>query len=194
MFSQGDEERIIIDHFDGAAIGRFLDVGAWSGMTFSNVRMLAEMGWTGVMVEPAAHSFDELLRNYARFEGIDFVNAAVSPSGGLKPFWQSNEAVSSFDLVHLTRWEAEGVHFKKTWVRAITPDELIDAVPGPYDFVSVDAEGATMSIMRAMPLGRIGARLWCVEVVAESAELDAIMGAAGYMHIAATPNNVLYGK
>ena len=49
MYSQNDEERVILEYFAGKTDGRFVDVGAWSGATFSNVWALMELGWSGVM-------------------------------------------------------------------------------------------------------------------------------------------------
>jgi hypothetical protein len=41
---------------------RFLDIGCWDPITFSNTRALVELGWSGVMIEPAPGPFLELLR------------------------------------------------------------------------------------------------------------------------------------
>jgi hypothetical protein len=40
----------------------FLDVGSWDPITFSNTRALFELGWYGVMIEPAPGPMLELLR------------------------------------------------------------------------------------------------------------------------------------
>jgi len=42
--------------------GRFLDIGAFDPITFSNTRALVELGWSGVMIEPAPGPMIELLR------------------------------------------------------------------------------------------------------------------------------------
>lgn len=41
---------------------RFLDIGCWDPITFSNTRALFELGWSGVMIEPAPGPMLELLR------------------------------------------------------------------------------------------------------------------------------------
>jgi hypothetical protein len=59
--SQSDEEKYILEAV-GDQPGRFLDIGCWDPITFSNTRALTERGWSGVMVEPSPGPFVELLR------------------------------------------------------------------------------------------------------------------------------------
>ena len=73
-FSQFGEQQAILRAFgydsDGHGHGpdlplselRFLDVGSWDPITFSNTRALFELGWSGVMIEPAPGPMLELLR------------------------------------------------------------------------------------------------------------------------------------
>lgn len=61
MSSQFEEEKYILKAV-GETPGRFLDVGCWDPITFSNTRALVERGWSGVMIEPAPGPFIELLR------------------------------------------------------------------------------------------------------------------------------------
>ncbi len=81
MYSQFEEEKHIL-----AALGygefatmdpttqqrKFLDVGAWDPITFSNTRALVELGWSGVMIDPAPGPFIELLRQCTKCgESVD---------------------------------------------------------------------------------------------------------------------------
>ena len=61
MFSQRDEEQVILDHF-GDRVGTFLDVGAYDGITFSNTHALALKGWSGVCVEASPSCFVKLMK------------------------------------------------------------------------------------------------------------------------------------
>lgn len=63
-FSQNREQRIILDFF-GAHRGTFLDIGANDGVTLSNTRALALLGWSGILVEPAPMAYRKLLENCA---------------------------------------------------------------------------------------------------------------------------------
>lgn len=73
-YSQYAEQAAILEAFgwspDGSTYDdskrtitpRFLDIGCWDPITFSNTRALVELGWSGVMIEPAPGPFLELLR------------------------------------------------------------------------------------------------------------------------------------
>jgi hypothetical protein len=70
-YSQFDEQDAILAAFGlqpwqtnlspGNTDGRFLDLGAWDPITFSNTRALVELGWSGVMIEPSPGPFLELM-------------------------------------------------------------------------------------------------------------------------------------
>lgn len=74
-YSQNDEEDVIVQYFarmehehnqkrpDGSP-RRFLDVGAHDGMTFSNSRRLAELGWGGWLIEPGKAAYAKLATLY----------------------------------------------------------------------------------------------------------------------------------
>ena len=62
-YSQFEEQDHILRTFAGLdSPGRFLDIGSWDPITFSNTRALVEMGWSGVMIEPSPGPFLEILR------------------------------------------------------------------------------------------------------------------------------------
>lgn len=60
-YSQFEEQDAILQAFAGKTDGRFLDLGAWDPITFSNTRALVGLGWSGVMIEPSPGPFLELM-------------------------------------------------------------------------------------------------------------------------------------
>jgi len=62
-YSQSKEQEVILDYFKDH-IGTFCSLGENDGITFSNVRALAERGWTGVMIEPDPEAFERLQNRY----------------------------------------------------------------------------------------------------------------------------------
>ena len=65
MYTQRDEEPFILKHFElMKSPGRFLDIGAFNGETFSTTRQLALNGWSGVCVEPSQIPFRDLNKRY----------------------------------------------------------------------------------------------------------------------------------
>lgn len=58
-YSQNKEQTIILKYFEGQ-LGYFLDIGGNDGETLSNTRALAQLGWRGVLVEPAEIAYKKL--------------------------------------------------------------------------------------------------------------------------------------
>ena len=76
MYSQNNEEQIILNYFSGKK-GTFLDIGANDGVTLSNVRALAELGWKGALIEPSKISYDKAVKNYKDYKWINIYNCAL---------------------------------------------------------------------------------------------------------------------
>ena len=48
MYSQNDEQDYILNYFQNAEPGKFLDIGGYDPLIFSNTRCLVEKDWAGV--------------------------------------------------------------------------------------------------------------------------------------------------
>lgn len=149
MPSQYNEHETILKHF-GDRAGRFLDIGAFDGKTFSNTHCLAERGWKGVLLEPSPASFVHLVKTYEGNKNVDLVNAGLAPVAGLVRFWANSvgdaaDALSSFDPRHVAKFPKHP--FREIWATTITWDMLLENLQGPYDFVNIDVEGWNLEIM-----------------------------------------------
>jgi FkbM family methyltransferase len=155
MSSQYGEHTTILDYFKGK-VGRFLDIGAFDGFTFSNTQYLADLGWSGVCVEPSPISFRWLMHNYQRNRSVALVNAAIGERPSVSKFWvntkdvDSPEAMSTFEDSHRSKFPH--LHFSEMWAPMITWELLLEAHPGPYDFVNIDVEGMNERVLALMPL------------------------------------------
>jgi FkbM family methyltransferase len=65
----------------GKRNGRFVEVGAFDGMIYSNVWGLAMMGWKGIAIEPMPENLEKLSLMYARFPNIIVEPLACSEPG-----------------------------------------------------------------------------------------------------------------
>ena len=82
MYSERNEEQIILDFFSSRSHGKLLDIGAANGVNGSNSLALLELGWHGVLVEPSRQQFDTLMTNYTQRNLINqttLVNSAMVP-------------------------------------------------------------------------------------------------------------------
>ena len=160
--SQYGEDEFILAFF-GDHKGRFLDVGAFDGHTFSNTGQLAEGGWSGVCVEPSPSVFPYLAR-YHDLHDVLCLNAAVTVAAKWMPFWDAGgDALSSLDSEHVAKFAADGYPFQRCWIHGVTWSQLLEGFPGSYDFLNIDVEGTNAELAMACPLDAIGARLVCLE-------------------------------
>lgn len=194
-WSQSNEQSMILEWADRrASKGRWLDIGAVDGEVASNVRALALRGWGGTAVEPAAWAFDKLAALYSEREDVETVQAAivVEPSPLIR--WHyAHDLLSTTEDAYRDKW-AEQVRFTPTYVAAVTVEQFLAVLPGPYDMISVDIEGTTLPVTKALlDAGALApGGLLCVECedggerfVAQQWCLD------GFARLGTTPNNLL---
>jgi FkbM family methyltransferase len=162
MYSQNNEEEIILNYF-GSRIGTFLDLGAYDGVRLSNVRALAELGWSGVMVEASPKVFQQLKKNYQGFDRVLLFNVAVGEKSGLMRFYDNDQAVGTLHKKETERWGDQ--QFQPISLYCIEINQFLRSnsfVPA-YDFISCDVEGEDLAIMERLDLKKLGTRMVCVE-------------------------------
>lgn len=166
--SQYGEGKWIVDHFAGR-IGRFLDVGAFDGKTFSNTFALAELGWSGVCVEPSPPAFCALMRTHAGNDRVSLMNAAI---GGIyqwpvrfmsnTPDCNAADALSTFSAYHRAKFSEHP--FREIFIPIIGWDSLYASVASRFDpvfqFINIDTEGSNAEVLGSMPFRP---ELVCVE-------------------------------
>ena len=160
-YSQNDEEDVILQHFRGHA-GRFLDIGAFNGVDLSNTRALAELGWTGIMVEPSPFNLCRLIHSVEEFEGrVDVWACAVNATGlpSILKMTQDSNRLWFNTITDHTVPSQIGVRLTVPCVRI---SELLKH--GPFEFISIDAEYMDFEILRDAPAGFHGCKMLCIEV------------------------------
>lgn len=162
MYSQHGEEHAILASLErrGITNGRFLDIGAFDGVTYSNARALAEKGWSGVFVEPNPFAASKLVRLYAGDPNHVVVLAAVNAHPDLAPMALSDhdvEGLSTFDEAYHDKWQ-HLANFRRAVVPVITWDDLMDVVcpesappEAAFSVVSIDTEGLSLMLLLHMP-------------------------------------------
>lgn len=170
-YSQSGEQGVILKYF-GDFCGAFIDAGANDGVTLSNSRALAELGWSGICIEPAEIAYRKLHLLYSGHDRVHTVNAAITTQDGPIDFYDSGTHLHMGDTSLLSttrpeemnRWKKSGEQFAKTTVRGITVATML-AETGltRADFISIDCEGADWSIVQQMDLTAVGCRMLCVE-------------------------------
>lgn len=192
-YSQNDEQAFILEHFKGEK-GRFLDIGAFDGATFSNTRALAELGWGGVLVEPSPESFLALKRLYRDRPDVTLVNALIGYDWQLVVFHDSPDAVGTANQAHYEKWKGAG-QYQDVMIPETPLAHLLYKLPGPYDFITIDTEGTSLQVLRNLvhlqnDLGYIPPKLLCVEVD-DFEEMQLFCRQHGFTIVHRTSENVL---
>jgi len=198
-YSQSDEEARILEFF-GDRTGRFLDVGAFDGKTFSNTYRLAEKGWSGVLVEPNPTSFVEMLKNYhdnpkVKSENMMFVNAAVAPARGFAEFYMTDDAISTLDAKHRDMWHnRHDVPYRTGHVYVVTMSDLLSTFSGFYDFINIDVEGGNWELAKTIDFGATGASLLCIEHESKIEQIENYCSQWGFERVHVTDENIILGR
>jgi FkbM family methyltransferase len=192
VYTQNDEELYIIDALSGIQNGRFLDIGAHDGVTFSSTRKLWELGWSGVYVEPAPDVLPSLRKNAG--DNCEIIPVAIGTTNGKMEFFSSNgDMVGSLSPQHATMWSS-AVNFTKTVVDVITVDELEIRVGTQFDFVGIDVEGINLEVFNQFDWKRWNPKCVCVEYETHKNHMISIMSKAGYRLVYKSSENLVFVK
>lgn len=193
MYSQNDEEKVILEYFGDKKDGKFLDLGAYDGKTFSNTLALAERGWSGVCVEASPQCFVSLQTTYRGNDKVKLVCCAVGDVSEptLQVFHDSGGAVASLNEEHCLKWKDHQTDFMDIHAPVFPFSKFI----GDFDFVDIDVEGISMVCTKDL-LPSIDASLWCVEYDSpiDVETLKNIFKQKGYDLIHKTGENLIFGK
>jgi len=190
MYSQNNEEAVITQYF-GERKGAYIDIGAFDGITFSNVRKLAESGWTGMLFEPDKELYKKVVENYKGFPAV-VKNLAVDIFNGKITFYSSDgDAVGTTSESHKQKWYTidflTGVE-----VPCVDINEVIDM---PTEFVNIDVEGTNINLFRHMTdevLNRI--EVLCIEHDGHYEEMRARMFSLGFRELLFNGENLIFAK
>lgn len=169
MYSQNLEEQIILDYF-GNYTGTLLDIGANDGETLSNTRQLILNGWIGNLIEPSPRAFKKLLNLYQDNVSVSLHQVAITDEDKQVVLYESDTHLNKGDvgllsstvLTELNRWQNEV--FTPVKVRGLRFESFMKlAALKAYDFISIDAEGLDLMILKQMNLTELGCRCLCIE-------------------------------
>lgn len=166
--SQNNEEQVILDYFKGH-VGTFASLGENDGVTFSNVRALAERGWSGIMIEPDPEAFKRLETLYLEYRGLYTYNYAISDYNGKKILQKSDSLLKNGDTGLVSTFNASEMERFKSIVK-YTPIEvqcytwrtaLNRWAIKEFDVISMDIEGEEMKVLPDIELTKT--KLVCIE-------------------------------
>lgn len=171
-YSQNEEQRHILEYFKYSPTGMLVDIGANDGITFSNSRALIQMGWGAMLVEPDFNAYQKLTYNNAGNDRVLCYNTAIGTETGARTFYESGPHITADDTgllstlipTELKRWEGSNNTFEVSHCNCFTWDDFCKLMPlkmSSIDFITIDAEGMDLAILKQIDLTRI--KLICIE-------------------------------
>lgn len=179
----------------------YLDIGAHHPTLLNNTYIFYRAGARGVNVEPDP----ALIGRFHRARPADVnLNCGIGPEEGtLELHVMSVPTLNTFSAEQAQRYCEE--HGFRVMRKVPVPVKRFDQVVSEYfkqapDFISLDAEGADLPILRSIDFGKYRPRVVCVETLTYShagggrkiEEIDVLMRGAGYMRYADTFINSIY--
>jgi FkbM family methyltransferase len=140
--------------------GFFVEVGAYDGESYSNTSCLADVGWSGLYVEPISEFADRCVQRHCKNSGIQVINCAASDEvGSIKVFL--GDILTTVVDTQVTDYKKIGwaVDMHKGEIRDVpaAPLDIIldrNKVCPRFDLLVIDVEGAEEKVMRGFTLDR----------------------------------------
>lgn len=172
-YSQGKEQEVILNYFNNKT-GLCLDIGAYDGKTFSNVRALVEKGWQCVMIEADPENAHNAKKNSVGFD-VQVLCAAVHPyTDGITKFFSSGgDMVGTTETEHAAKWSS-AVTFTEMLVPLVSAKTILDTFGDVFDFISVDVEGMSAELGAVIFERFRYAQMICIEHDGKADELRAL--------------------
>lgn len=203
-YSQDDEQAQIVRFFHGER-GTFLDIGAYDGITGSNSYRLVELDWYGVCVEPSPGCFARLRETHQNHRRVRLLPYCIGSADRETAFWDHGSGIASASAAFVERhhaaarraWPPLELEWNRIAVRMISVKTLLSMIPEYewFDFVTIDAEGMDLEILRQLPLDQLEVKLVCIEVSGRDRELArAHLRPKGFRTVYENMANLIVGR
>lgn len=134
-YSQFGEDAILNAIFRNNNSGRYVDIGSYHPILYSNTYALYKRGWSGVCVDP--NDFSSL---YKIFRPRDtFVNSAVG-DGTITYYYHKDGAHNGFKRSSTSR---------VTETKEVVCRPLKEFITSHVDFLNIDCEGMDLEILQS---------------------------------------------
>lgn len=169
----------------------FVEVGAFDGIHYSNVRRLQETyNWSGISIEPVKNNFDKLARSYkgapvicircaaGKKDGFAELNVSTYPH---LPDWGSD--VATFNESETHRWNQKyGAVWRKEHVPVKTLTSILkENSIAAVDFLSIDSEGHDLDVLKGLDFSIYQPQIIVVEYNRDRQEIFNFLVAHGYL-------------
>lgn len=170
---QGRVEIKILPYLQDIENGFFVEAGALDGLFMSNTKILEDLGWKGILVEPSPKALERCLKNRkATLEGCALVSSDYQHDSILGDFFFDGED-------GMGAWS--GIHKSMYGIRAAieVPARTLDSIlkrhkVSKVDFLSLDVEGYEMEVLKGIDFSTTEITYILVEVNVRHYSLESL--------------------
>jgi len=194
---QGRIDIKILPYLQDIEHGFFVEAGALDGMFMTNTKILEELGWNGLLIEPS-HKAAELCRKNrtALVEECALVSRSYDKPTVYGDFVFDGEygigAWSSIGHHAYGRRTAEEFQSFTTEVRALTLEQVLDNHSIEHiDVLSLDVEGYELQVLEGIDFEKVTISFILIEINERDYSLDEVdylLESVGFKRIACLSN------
>ncbi len=143
----GQDKWVAVKMFPSVVNGFFLDVGSGHGTIGSNTKVLEELGWTGICVDPFPTSMEG---RTCRME-----KAVVSSAAGQVVKFYTHAGLGGIADT-LGKWRTEAEKSPVVELVTVTLGQILERANAPsfIHFMSLDIEGAELEALKGVPFDK----------------------------------------
>jgi FkbM family methyltransferase len=188
-YSQSTEQGVILNFFKGS-IGKFLDIGAYDGMTLSNTYALAELGWSGVCIEPSLINCSRCKGLYRNNNKVRVIDVAIGEKDERAVFYDTpGDFYGSMMKGNAERY---GKTSELDIVDCWSCSTLFKETGYDFDFISLDVEGNNFDVLTSIPIGDLKQlRLLCIESDGRWKDIIDYLAPYDFKELHRTPENII---
>ena len=156
-YSQFSED-IVIKEIFGNFVGKYVDIGCFHPIKYSNTALLHKNGWTGTNIDLNQKSID--LFNACRPNDLNLV-ACLSDRIEITDVYMNSE-FSALNSTYLENFENFGI--KNYKIKKVENKIFKDLVQDNFDYLNIDCEGSDYKILKSINLKHYTPKVINIEV------------------------------
>jgi len=153
-YSQFNEDVLIRQLFSDKQRGTYIDIGANHPINLNNTKMLYDMNWSGVNVEPNPRLYKLICEDRKRDINV---NCGVADVAGEMIFYEIEpDCYSTFDenIALMAKYSRNKKVVNKTGIKVVTIQDIFAMCDRHVDLLSIDTEGFDYKVLSTNDWGK----------------------------------------